>query len=163
MIIFSRSDLFQRISEIPRQSLHEWIGGVVLINHTLLLGSISLLQQAHGLQNMLVREGSEIGCVTDDRPFKLTKKRAKLLAGLIEFPAPDGIFLLPELRRIFFDRLIAVTGAEKNAIRWAMDFDHPLFTATLSTDRSVLGGTEPLSLSLSTQNTLHRFKAVRLV
>jgi hypothetical protein len=51
--------------------------------------------------------------------------------------------------------LIGVTGAEKNAVGRTIDFYHPLFTATLGADRGVFGGTESLSLSLSTQNTFH--------
>ena len=112
---------------------------------------------------MLIGQGLQISGVTDDRPLDLAKKRPEMLARLVELFSPQRIFFLLQLSAVFFDRLIGVTGAEINAVGRTIDFYDPLFTATLSTDRGVLGGTEPLSLSLSTQNTLHRFKAVRLV
>ena len=86
--VLLRPELFQSSSQIPKQSLHQWIIGAVLINDTLLLGSISFLQQADGLQNMLIGKGLQISGVTDDGPFDFTKKMAEMLARFIELLSP---------------------------------------------------------------------------
>jgi hypothetical protein len=127
----------------------------VFINHTLLLGPIGLLHQADGFQDVLIGKGSQIRRVADDGPFNLTENKPEMLAGLVQFFSPERIFLLLQLGAVFFDRLIGVTGAEIDTVGWTIDFHDPLLTAALGTDGSVLGGTEALTLSLSTQNTFH--------
>ncbi len=104
---------------------------------------------------MLIGKGLQVGGINDDCSFDFTKKTAEMLAGLVQLFSSQWIFFLLQLSAVFLDGLIGVTGAEMNAVGWTIDFYDPLFTATLGADGSVLGGTESLSFSLSTQNTFH--------